>query len=500
MNEAITLLLFFLLLFSSSRAVSKPLLGIVGPESGNPLTRGKAALVQKHLRGVAETTGVFSLLDPAQLTRELNRYNCADEGCMLRFAREAGIDILVGGTISERGNATVLELYCYGVQAPYFGRVIHRYSAEIPSGISQASGDSDLILEEQAAIFLAGLLRTYKTALALRFHESGIVTVDPEAGISGTYEVFRYRGGRGTGAVRHFREIGKVTLIEGRGRFSGDSGAATDEGDFILHGYEEKAALLDDFTHGRKKEMVFGNPSLRDTFFAVLFSVPASVTMPVVAPVVYYSYGDFQGLSLWALNFAPYLYLEYDGLTNRPEDYQEKKKDIPKEVSARYLFGVYMLLVGGLPLFVDAFSHEYLREASLYTQGRTLMGNDATAAYLSLVSGGGGMFYRGYRSWGYLYFHANNILLYTALTSLLPTQTYDDAEDTYRKEPVNRKAGYLSLGLLVACKLVEVVHVLSVRDRIYSGRPVERRISLEPVFYMHERDKTVAGMRVSFSF
>ena len=84
--------------------------------------------------------------------------------------------------------------------------------------------------------------------------------------------------------------------------------------------------------------------------------------------------------------------------------------------------------------------------------------------------------------------------------NLLPAQTHDDAEDTYKKEPVNRKAGYLSLGLLAACKLVEVVHVLSVRDRIYSGRPVERRLSLEPVFYMHERDKTVAGMRVSFSF
>ena len=56
---------------------------------------------------------------------------------------------------------------------------------------------------------------------------------------------------------------------------------------------------VDEFYFGRKKEIVFPKSDIESALFAVLFTVPASATMPVASPLMgYYKNGDWSGLGL----------------------------------------------------------------------------------------------------------------------------------------------------------------------------------------------------------
>ncbi len=133
------------------------------------------------------------------------------------------------------------------------------------------------------------------------------------------------------------------------------------EGDFLLLNYRGRSRALGDFYHGRKREIVFAESSYNDTVYMMLFTVPGSLTMPLAAPIMgYFNNRDYIGLALWAVNVSPYLYLQLDGIRNRPQTLRSERRDIPREVTARYNFALYMLFLGNMSLFVDAFSHNYL--------------------------------------------------------------------------------------------------------------------------------------------
>jgi hypothetical protein len=480
---------------------SDPLIGVTGISGDSPRAINLSGMVESHLFNIINATGLFEQVNHTLLRDELRKFNCVEDSCILRFARTAKLSVLIRGDIEDRGDTVVLTLYSLGIEVPYYGSVIYRYRVAIPiSGLELSAREYSYILEEHAGHFISGMIHKCRFPISVK-REGNRLVVDYKDKLNGLFTLYRFGSEiSDSPGIRTYRRIGE-TEVSDSVIIEGTSAPNPTEGDFLLISFESKARFLEDFYYGRKREIVFEAPGFGDTLYTLLFTVPASVTMPVVAPIIgYYQYSDFTGLSLWAVNVFPYLYIEYDGLTNRPQELRDEKKTISRRSTTHYYFGLYMLLFGGMSLFVDAFANRYLYLSSNYQYPQPLMGNSLTAAYLSLISGGGGHFYRGYRTWGYLYFHINNLLLYSTIRALVPEERYNRVTGAYEKGNVNKERAYALLGVLGFVKMVEVIHVLLIKDNIRNGTLLEEEYALQPLLHMDEERRMSLGLQYCYKF
>ncbi|HSV97332.1 MAG TPA: hypothetical protein VLM75_10415 [Spirochaetota bacterium] len=480
---------------------ARPIAAMAGIEAKSPRGARIAEMLAESLSAALRSSGAFEQIYRHLLADQLSRYGCDAEACIIRFARTAGVSLLLHGRVDDRGSALTIEIEAYGIDAPYFGKMLYRYRAELFQGTAVLGArELSLICEEHAVLALAGALSRFMLSVPLIEDGRGGFPVPGDAGVSaGEYELFRpARTSPEDDVVYTVETAGRVRIDE-NGRVTGIGPATPRAGDYILTGFQDEAARMADLHRARKEETVFQNPGYSDPILAAIFSVPASASMPIMAPLGYYHYGDFEGLSLWAVNAAPWLYLEASGLLRRPKDLRSDKRDVPRETAARYNFGLYMLCAGGLPLFVDAFAHQYLRDASLYQGTQPVIGGNPTAVFLSMVSGGGGHFYKGHRFWGYIYFHLNNALVYSVLREYSSAQRYDAGTDSYRKSKGDTGRLRVYLGALGAVKIIEVAHVLSVGHSISAGRVHEERFSMAPEL-LFDKGNITPGVRVTYRF
>ncbi|MFC1671404.1 hypothetical protein ACFL20_13505, partial [Spirochaetota bacterium] len=353
---------------------------------------------------------------------------------------------------------------------------------------------------EHAGIFISRLMSKYKEPVSLRIIDNKAELKSTEK-ISGSFDIYRYSTSRKISSIRTYQKIGRVKISNNTVQLK-EIKFTINPGDFILKSYTLKSQFLENFYYGRKKEIVLSKPNLMDSFYIFLFSIPASASMPVAAPMLgYYQNNDWGGLALWAVNATPYLYLEINGLVNNKWDLKEKKKDISRELMAQNVFAFYMLFTGGLSLFVDAFSYRFLNNASNYKGIQPLMGNSISAGYLALISGGGGHFYRGHRYWGYLYFHVNNLLIYFTIREFVKGEKYNESTASYSKVgKTNEKAAYSLVAVLGIVKIVEIIHAVLIKDKIQNGKDMEEEFSVEPLVYFTENVDLNVGLKLSYRF
>lgn len=477
----------------------RPIVAVAAFQAKSPRGYQLAEAFAGSLEGALRSSGAFDQIDRALLADQLARFGCDTESCRLGFARSAGVSLLLGLRLEEHAGGLGFEVRAYGVDAPYFGRMLYRYSAGLPRG-AEALGPRELglISEEHAIRAVAGVLSAFRVPVLLSDDGGGGLAVRFK-GKAGEYELFRPKTPESSEySIRADEAVGKVR-IDSDGRVKALAPAKPRAGDYVLADLGDGAARAARLHRSRKEEMVFADPGYSDAVLAALFCVPASASMPLMAPLGHYRYGDFEGLSLWAANAAPWLYLEADGLLRRPAVIRREKRDVPRDTSARYNFALYMLCAGGASLFVDAFAHRYLGDAALYRGAQPVVGGEPTAVFLSAISGGGGHFYKGYRLWGYLYFHLNNALVYSALREYSYSWRYDEAADSYRRSRGDRGRLRLYLGALGALKIVEVAHVLLLGHSISAGRVSEERFSVAPELLPDEAGFTPA-LRMSYRF
>ncbi|MDY6935170.1 MAG: hypothetical protein SVZ03_13230 [Spirochaetota bacterium] len=480
---------------------SKPLLGIIGFDSKTPGISNASNILERHVIDIVNSTGIFDVINTSLLKHELNKFKCLDEGCILRFAMEAGLHMIIRWHIEDCGEDLIIELKSYGICAPYFGRIIYKYRIMIPLSLSGISTRLSHILEEHVSHFFSRLLQKYTAQIFIKREKNGVLALDVHEFITGAFTLYRYDNA----AIKEdplgiFKPIGKLWVKENIVVKRELNAEAISSRDFILISYNNQSRFLKDFYYGRKKEIVFEESSGADTFLEILFTPIASALMPVIAPIGYYTYGDFRGLSLWIANTLPYLYIEYYGLANRPEDFRDDKRNISKNTLACNRFAIYMLFCGGISLVADLFSHRHLALSSDYYGRHPYMGNKLSAAYLSLVSGGGGHFYRGYRSWGYLYFHLNNILLYFTIREFSRGERYDISTNSYNKEEINEEKGYTLLGLFGCVKIMEIIHVLYLKDNIRNRGILEECLNLEPEIYLDREMNININAKYTYRF
>jgi len=493
--------IFILLLTSLHSAEAYQLAGITDISVNSPRTGGFSILLEKHLSNVLDSTEAFELVNSGILRRELTKYGCVDEKCVLRFARKAGISMIVRGDFDDKGDSIVLKLSSFGVDVPYQGRLIYQYRVEIPMSGPSSTRKFSYICEEHSGRFVSELMKKFKQPLFIKAVKSGDTEatqfrLDTDKKISGEYRVYRFNKSPVKSQLRIYSGIADAKITNSlldSGEFK------PEEGDFVFHIYKSKSDFLDEYYHGRKKEIVFTQPSVADSLYKVLFTVPASVTMPIASPLMgYYRNSDWEGLTLWAINAVPWITIEYYGLLNDPDDLRSGNRNISKDDKTINRFAWYMFFTGGMSLFVDAFSHRYLRDASDYKGTQPLMGNSMSAAYLSLVSGGGGHFYRGYRGWGYFYFHLNNILLYLTIREFSPPERYESG--SYNREGINKKMAYSLAGIFSVVKIVEMVHAVMLRDSIRNGEVIDELYSYEPFTLIDYNDGIKYGLRCVYRF
>jgi hypothetical protein len=486
--------LLVILAGSAARAADRPLVGVAALQGNSPRAMALTTFLENNLVSMIENTGVFRPVNPALLREELNKFGCTSERCLLGFARDAGLNLIIRGDFDDMNDFIVLSLRAYGIDLPYQNRVIYQYTVEIPMAGRYGPAEYNNIAEEHSVIFFAKLMARYRAPLYLEAGADNALKV--KGGISGSYDLYRLEPAREESSLRGMRKIGTVHVSNGIIRKEGTYAQA---GDFILTGFRDKADFLDNYSQERKRGLVFKKAAPIDTLYALLLTGPASATMPIIAPFVgYYPASDWQGLALWVFNATPYLYLEINGLVNYWSTYYKKKKTLPGEVQAQYYFGLYILCAGGMSLFVDAFSHSILEKASNYQGAQPFMGNPITAGYLELVSGGAGLFYRGHRIFGYLYYHANNLLLYFTIREFCPEKKFNKLTRTFFKDTVNKTRAYSLLSAACAVKIGGIVHAILVRDNIRNGKIIEEGYDIEPIFYVGSGADLNLGLQYSY--
>lgn len=500
--KKIIFLLLLCIIPATDLFASKPLAGITGIGSDSSRGRSIANLLEMHLYNILRSTNSFNQIDTSQMRSQLVRFDCLEDSCILRFAQRAGIQLLLRGTVRDLRTSLEIDIYAMGTGAPYFGARIYRYYMRIPvSRLSLSTREFSYICEEHAGRFISNLLHRYRFPVA--FVSRGDTTVpDYPDPLNGDFTLYRYDRSPDAGEpLRSYRKAGTVRLKNG-GIESLEPGTPRPEnGDFVLLTYENKSRYLNEFYRGRKRELVLTPWNVSDTLYIMLFTAPASATMPLVVPVLgHYARGDYAGLGLWAVNAAPYIYLEADGFLNRPQKLKKDNRDISRNDAARYNFALYFCFAGGMSLFVDAFAQDYLHQAANYQGVQPLMGSGLSTAYLSLVCGGGGHFFRGYRAWGYFYFHLNNAMMYYTLREFSRAERYNSATDSYEKETVDKTRGYRLLGAYCALKLIETIHAVLLDDRIENGELVEEQTVITPAVLFDPEGDLAFGIQGTMRF
>ena len=473
---------------------SKPIAAVAGVYGNTPRTITFGLNMENHLLNIIESTGRFNIIRTPLLKNELERFGCTDEKCTLRYAQSARINIVFTGSFEDLGQNVILTLAAHSTGFPYNGKTIYKatYNIKAPSGMSLMQ--SAAICEENAAIFIADMLEKY--IMLARVADGNILECDFQKVPDGTYTLYRFDK-ESDKILRTYKEIGNVKI---RNQRIVKHGSETPElGDFILFTDKSKSASIRYFYDGRKKEMTTMPVSLTVATSAVLLTPLASAFMPIAAPIFgYYEYADWSGLTLWAINAAPYLYLEASGFMNNPDKLRDKNKDVSRYTNTNRKFAWYMLISGGISLFVDSFAHQSLQIASIYGKPQPYIGSPFLTGYLSLVSGGGGFFYKGYRGWGYFYFHLNNTLLYATLWHLSPEERY--VNDQYVKDKKSKKNTAILMSAYGTAKVVEIVHALLVPMNIASGTLVDEEFAVMPHISFAPNFTPIFGVSSSIRF
>lgn len=494
MPAAICLILL-VLAGGRAMALEAPLAGFAVIGANSPRSLVLAPLLEQSIVRVIDTTAIFKPVNPSLLREELLKYGCTDEGCLIRFARDAGLSVMIRADFDDQSDYCILTFTAYGLDLPYQNRIACRTVTRIPLHGRYTADEYSRMMDEQAGIFFSRFLYGFQAPV----YNSGSAGEKAiwSRPVSGWFDVYRLREDPAAASPRSFVKIGRVRLSAG----VAEGEAKIQRGDFVLVRYVEAARLLESLTYGKKREMVFRPSSLSETVYAALLAGPASAVMPLAAPIAgYYRSNDWGGAALWFFNTAPYLYLEISGLADYFSNYYKKKRTIPADARGRFVFGWYFMCAGGVSLMVDSLAYGMIQKAADYQGVQPFLGNPVTAGFLALIAGGAGHFYRGLRLWGYLYFHTDNMLLYFTIREFTPAKRFNIFTQRFETARIVKPRAYSLLAAALAVKAGEVIHAVLARDTIMGGTTIEQGFSVEPVCFTDETAGQVWGIQAAWRF
>jgi hypothetical protein len=166
----------------AARADELPLAGIAMITSNSPRTLAITTLMEDNLARIIESTGLFRPVNPALLGDELKKYGCVDERCLLGFAADAGMRLIIRGDFDDSSDFIILRLSAYGIGVPYQNKAVYSYTARIPMTGKYGAAEYNSITEEHAARFVTKLLARYRSASGIAQGPDGAFGHCPGAG------------------------------------------------------------------------------------------------------------------------------------------------------------------------------------------------------------------------------------------------------------------------------------------------------------------------------
>jgi hypothetical protein len=438
------------MILCASRSAFSSTIGVVWMKTDSPRTVSVRDSMNSILSGYSAFVPV-QFVNPALLNDQLQRFSCVDEKCILGFGRDAGIDIIVLGSIEDAGDSLIIRLDARPTEKPYNGKRILNYQTRIDLKRGSTAGDFTNFIAEHSGRFLAELLKRYRYPEYLSREADGKLSGKiPD----GTYELFRENPYDKAFYMKIGNErfdSGKSTHMfeELRGRY------------YVERNHEQASRDLEDYIYGRKHELLFETGTLETPLRAVVFVPVLSVLSPIVLPAGYYQNRDYAGFAFAAASAIPWGVFSWQGLSDTIRD----KKYFTASERGRQYFGLYWFFVGNSSLVVDMYAHESLMSARSYGFARYL-GNTPTAVALSALTPGGGLFYRGERLWGYFYYHSENYLLYKTLASFSRSDAYNESTGKFEKRSFNHKRAELYLSAFALLKGIEIIHAALASDKI----------------------------------
>lgn len=226
---------------------------------------------------------------------------------------------------------------------------------------------------------------------------------------------------------------------------------------YYLKDYIEDADYLDSILYQKKTELVFSDASVEQRAFLMLSTPLFSLVSPIIVPFSYLGQNDYSAFGIWALNSAPYYYMASQTFLRHPMSYRDYGGETKKLYKAGYCFSIYYLFAGSMPFLIDSIANPYLDSSSIYKKSPYFIGDEFSAVWFSLVSGGGGHFYKGYRLKGYLFFHLHNILLYSTLYNLMTNEIYDEKTGNYTHSGKKYNYAIISISSFAVIKIIEII-------------------------------------------
>lgn len=490
-------LILLCLCLTAVKLSAAPLVGSVGISYNS--TRGQQLSVyfEKHFADLVKITGAFDQVNPQELQSQLADFNLTSEKDRINFAKKAGIQIIAGGSIDDRTDYLKLHLYAIAYDVPHNGNVIANYKKTITlKGKNYSLIKLGFIMEEHTAAFLSMIAKNYQEPVFLTKKNFRLEFVDPAAPASlekGTYPLYAVK--KRSDEMVHFSESGNASYDGSR---LSTTTSLYEKEYFICRRFTRVSDYLDDFYYGRKREVVQLSEPIEETAITIAGTPFISILSPVIAPLSYYMTGDFQGLGLWAVNNSPYLYISANAQINNIDKMKDNHENISQAEKGAYYFSYYYFLAAGASMYVDAAAHYANSQASEFNAPVAYMGNSKTALYFSILGNGAGHFYKGHRGWGYLYFHADNLLVLGALYYLSAPEEYNDG--TYVSQDADPFTGYMLLGAACGVRVIEVFHALSLNFNIKNGAYASSSVDMKPFFSLDSQNQPVAGLSVEQSF
>ncbi|MDA3901339.1 MAG: hypothetical protein PF637_12580 [Spirochaetes bacterium] len=466
--------------------MASPLIVSTGLHSDSARSSLLVSLFETHFTNLVRIGGDFDPVKPESLMPQLRDNNLLEDSALMRFARTSGIDIVVRGSVLDRGDSVIVDLYALSYDVPFNGNVVARYTVTISfKNVEYSARELSYCMEEHTGRFLAELYSEYSFPVRVKIR-NGVLEYDDFPLKEKRYDLYHIKD-ESRATVRFSRE----SSLAVKNRTLVPDGFVQDGNYFVLRTFKDEAAFLEEFYYGRKKEIVFRPVTLEETLFTALATPLIGILSPIAAPATYYSSSDYEGLGLWALNNAPYMYIGIQGLLNRPTVLREDKKNISKFQKSSFYFGLYYFLGAGASMYADSAGARAAQSAAAYNTVDPYMGSDYSALYFSILGSGGGHFYKGYRGWGYLFFHLDNTLLFTSLYYLLDEERYDGS--SYSRSSSDKTYGYIAAGAALLVRAFEVYHCSTLKFNIQNGTLSDSSVSLVPIVSTDPNGSLIAG-------
>jgi hypothetical protein len=165
-----------IILILSNSLYAAPVAGVAGILSNTTRGYSIASLIEQHILEIFKKNN-FDTIQAGILNRELTKFNCLEEKCILNFAENADIDLIVYGSVIDKKNSIEIKLEAYGINTPFNKRLINRYEIKIPlnNNVNVGLTEFSLIGEEHAAKFISKTLNVFVYPINIKYEKDEFI-------------------------------------------------------------------------------------------------------------------------------------------------------------------------------------------------------------------------------------------------------------------------------------------------------------------------------------